>query len=197
MSPRKPPTRASARRHPVHKLRSRRETATAVIGAVAVVVVSAALVWLLRPGAAGTQGSGGLANRQPRAAWLVVLVLAALVWLVPWALRRQRRWVDHRRRVLAAGVAGIGGLAVLAGFFWPGGLLRHPAPLTGSSPPSDTGVLDTGPFDTTLTIPVDPIAPTVPVDPNAPTVPGTSVPADTAPLTQPPATDAPASAVAP
>ena len=59
------------------------------------------MIWLLRPGPPGVEGTGGLASRQPRAAWLVALTLVALVGFVWWAVRRQRRvarQADHRAR---------------------------------------------------------------------------------------------------
>jgi hypothetical protein len=61
----------------VHRHRSRRELFTAIGGAVGVVVVTAIMVWLLRPGPSGTQGTGGLGNPQPRATWLVVHTVVA------------------------------------------------------------------------------------------------------------------------
>ena len=68
----------SRTRRPVHRHRSRREVVTAVGGALAVVVLdTCSMIWLLRPGPPGVEGTGGLASRQPRAAWLVALTLAA------------------------------------------------------------------------------------------------------------------------
>jgi hypothetical protein len=178
---RKPPTRASARKQPVHKLRSRREVWTAVAGAAAVVILTGILLWLMRPGAPGTEGTGGLANRQPRATWLIVLTVFALAYWTYWVLKRQRRWREKVIVLLVGGWTFLATASIIAGFFWPGGLLRHPEPpldisdfedLTGTTLPTDTtptSVGETIPTDTGPTT-LDPNATTVAPDPNATTV---------------------------
>jgi len=178
---RKPPTRASARKQPVHKLRSRREVTIAWLGAAAVVIVTGILLWLMRPGAPGTEGTGGLANRQPRATWLVVLTVFALAYWTYWVLRRQKRWREKVIVLLVGGWTFLAAASIIVGIFWPGGLLRHPEPpldvsdfedLTGTTLPTDTTPLTTGetiPGDTAPV--VDPnAATTVAPDPNATTV---------------------------
>lgn len=128
-------SRSGARRHgqPLPPLRSRREVVTAVLGAVAVVAGTILMVWLLRPGTAGVPGTGGLASRQPRATWLVVLTIGALVALTWWTLRRQRDWRGKVIVLLFGGWVLVLVAAAVAGALWPGGLLRHtpetPAPL--------------------------------------------------------------------
>ena len=57
-----------------HK-RDRTDIFRAIGVAAAIVVVTAILVWLLRPGPPGVPATGGLMNRQPRASWLVGIVI--------------------------------------------------------------------------------------------------------------------------
>jgi hypothetical protein len=137
---------ARSRRTPIPQRRSRDELVRAVGVAAAIVILTAALVWLLRPGAPGSVGGGGLMSRQPRASGLVAgaLVVGGLVtW---WVLRVSRRARGHEKVVLpiALGVVLVG--AIGAGLVWPGGLLRHylslPKPITPTSttlPTSTTG----------------------------------------------------------
>ena len=119
----------SRTRRPVHRHRSRRELWQAIGGAVAVVLGTALLVWLLRPGTAGVEGTGGLASRQPRASWLVALTLAAGIAFCWYVWRHPRRWHGRYVAVLTGGCFAILLLAVVAGIVWPGGLLRHPEPV--------------------------------------------------------------------
>jgi hypothetical protein len=123
---------------------------TAILGAAAVVLGTALIVWMLRPGTSGVEGTGGLASRQPRAAWLVGLTLLALVAFTWWALRRQRSWRGRFVVVLLTGWAILLLGAVLAGILWPGGLLRH------TQAPPDLGGLT----NTTLPAELQSTAPT-------------------------------------
>jgi hypothetical protein len=141
----------SRTRRPVHRHRSRRELFTAIGGAVGVVVVTAIMVWLLRPGPSGTQGTGGLGNRQPRATWLVVITVVALLAFAWWAFRQQRRWRGRAVIVMAVGGFLILLAAVISGFLWPGGLLRHPTPPPASLSPED--IPTTLPPDLSTTVP--------------------------------------------
>jgi len=134
----------SRTRRPMHRHRSRRELFTAIGGAVGVVVVTAIMVWLLRPGPSGTEGTGGIANRQPRASWLVAITIVSLLGLAWWAIRRQRRWTGRVVVVLFAGGFIILLAAVLAGFLWPGGLLRHPPPAPPTVPAATETTVATG-----------------------------------------------------
>jgi hypothetical protein len=123
MSPTRTRRKVAPRRH------TRREVLTAIGGALAVILVTVLLIWLLRPGPTGVEGTGGLANRQPRAAWLVALTLGAVVAFTWWALRRQESWRGRLIIVLVVGWVILGLAAVLAGILWPGGLLRHTEPV--------------------------------------------------------------------
>jgi len=105
----------SRTRRPVHRHRSRRELWQAIGGAVAVVLGTALLVWLLRPGTAGVEGTGGLASRQPRASWLVALTLAAGIAFCWYVWRHPRRWHGRYVAVLTGGCFAILLLAVVAG----------------------------------------------------------------------------------
>jgi hypothetical protein len=130
----------SRTRRPVHRRRTRRELGQAIGGAVAVVLGTALIVWLLRPGTAGVEGTGGLASRQPRASWLVALTLAAGIAFCWYVWRHPRRWHGRFVAVLTGGCFAILLIAVVAGIVWPGGLLRHPEPVptvdTGELPPT-------------------------------------------------------------
>jgi hypothetical protein len=116
------------RQKAVRRHRSRRELVTAIGAAAAVVLGTALLIWLLRPGTPGVEGTGGLASRQPRAAWLVGLTLVAVIAFTWWAIRRQRDWRGRIVIVLLVGWVILLLAAVLAGILWPGGLLRHTTP---------------------------------------------------------------------
>ncbi|GIU87777.1 MAG: hypothetical protein KatS3mg009_2292 [Acidimicrobiia bacterium] len=130
---------------------------TAVLGAVAVVAGTLLSVWLLRPGPPGTEGTGGLATRQPRATWLVVGTLAALGAYAWWARRGRHRRGARRGLVLALGALALLGGAAAAARWWPGGLLREyeppfdpadleevPAP-ESSAPPGTAGAPTSAP----------------------------------------------------
>jgi hypothetical protein len=107
---------------------SRRDVVVAVLVGTGIVVVTALLVWLMRPGDGGP-GTGGLFNRQPRATLLVFLALAAFGLAAWWILRPGSRWRSRAAVALpvAGGVIVVG--SIVAGFVWPGGLLRHPEPV--------------------------------------------------------------------
>jgi len=147
-----------------------------VFGAVAVVAGTLLMIWLLRPGAPGTEGTGGIATRQPRATWLVVGTLAALVWFSRWALRGEHRWREKTLVLLVVGGLLLVGVSVAAGIAWPGGLLReYRAPL-------DLSDLEELP-DLTTTLPTGTTATTGAGGATASTAPGTetSGPTSTAP----------------
>jgi hypothetical protein len=144
--------------------RDRVELAKAIAVAAGIVGVTALLVWLMRPGPSGVPATGGLMNRQPRSSWLVgsALVLAgAATW---WILAGSRRARRHARVALPSTLGAIAVAAVVAGFLWPGGLVRHavapqPVPTTTSTTatttattatttPITTGPATTGPATT-------------------------------------------------
>jgi len=142
-----PGARQRRRREQYQSPRSRAEVRTAVAVAVAIVAATGLMIWLLRP--------GGLADRQPRSSWLVGFVLIASVVLLYEVLRPKTPVKKLSRRVsLGGGFGIIAVLALIAGFAWPGGLIRHTpslAPLptvptsnpltsTSASAPSTTAV---------------------------------------------------------
>jgi hypothetical protein len=114
----------SRTRKPATRTRPTSEIVLAVISAVAVVGGTLLVVWLLRPGPPGSLGTGGLAARQPRVALLVTLTIAAVGLAVWWILRRRRAGRLSNRAALIGTVAVMIVGALIAGFVWPGGLLR-------------------------------------------------------------------------
>jgi hypothetical protein len=139
---------ARSRRTPVPHRRSRREIGQAVGVAAGIVLGTALLIWLLRPGPAGTVGTGGMMNRQPRASALVVgtlLVGAIVTW---WILRVSRRARGHEKVVLPIALGVVLIAAIVVGIVWPGGLLRHdvapPKPVTPTTTPSSQPTGTTG-----------------------------------------------------
>jgi hypothetical protein len=110
------------RLQPQTRRRAPGELRVAVLAALAVVGGTVLGVWLLRP--------GGLASRQPRAAWLATAVVGGLVAVVVWA-RRARRPEQRRARGLA-GTASVLAAAAVAAVLWPGGIVKDDGP-----PPAD------------------------------------------------------------
>lgn len=179
-------------RYVVPRARPRWAVATAVGAAVAIVLATVLMIWLLRPGA--DPSSGGLANRQPRATWLVAgALVAAVVGLV--AVVRARRGLLARRAIALPGVIVVVAVgAVVVGALWPGGLLRHP-PAAPEMP--DLGDMPAElPFETVPapadgTAPPDDTAPPDGDDPAPSTTPGASDAPPTSPPTAPPTTGSP------
>ena len=130
------PRRRRRSQHAV-PLHTRGEVAVAVAGSAAVVLGTALLIWLMRPGPSFSVGTGGILHRQPRAGWLIVLTLAALASVAWFAVRPGSR---VRRRTFVASSAGSGVLAVAVAtaVLWPHGLIHHyiPAPTFPSIPSS-------------------------------------------------------------
>jgi hypothetical protein len=113
-----PGARQRRRRQQYQTPRTRAELAAAVGAAVAIVAGTALMIWLLRP--------GGLADRQPRSSWLVGAVLIASAVLLFEVLRPKTPVKKLSRQVsLGGGLGIIAIVAVVAGVFWPHGLLRH------------------------------------------------------------------------
>jgi hypothetical protein len=156
----------SRSRVPVKRRRSRREVATAVGVALAIIVGTALAIWLLRPGDTGVPGTGGIANRQPRATWLVGG--AILVGIVAVALIMSNpKYRRHKKAAIPAAIAIVLVVAIVVGIMWPGGLLRTyevaepPPPLSvPSSPQAPEPSATTAPVGTTGATPT-----TVPTQP--------------------------------
>jgi NhaP-type Na+/H+ or K+/H+ antiporter len=123
---------ARSKRQPVPHRRSRADIVRAIGVAAVIVVVTAILVWLLRPGPPGIPATGGLMNRQPRASWLIALGLGA-AGVATWFILRGSPRTRKRAKVLLPVALGVVLVAVIVGgIVWPGGLLRHdvaPAPV--------------------------------------------------------------------
>jgi hypothetical protein len=144
-----PGARQRRRRQQYQTPRSRRELATAVGAAAAIVLGTVLMIWLLRP--------GGLADRQPRSSWLVGIVVMASV-LAAYTILRPGSKVKISRNVALGGSFGVIAVgAVLGGIFWPGGVVRH------------TPTIATIPTGTTATPTVPTLAP----------IPTTTAPATT------------------
>jgi hypothetical protein len=113
-------------RKPTVRAHQRSEIVTAVLVGAGIVLAVLLLIWLLRPADPTKTGSGGLFTRQPRATLLIFLGAGALAWALWWVRRGQRRpkRLDNRRGMVIVTVVVIIAV-VLAGIFWPGGLIRH------------------------------------------------------------------------
>jgi amino acid transporter len=152
---------AASRREPLKLHRfERADIVKAVLVSAGIVIVTAILVWMLRPGPAGIPATGGLMNRQPRASWLIFSAIAAgsiACWMVMRGGPRTRK----RAKVILPIALVIVLLATIgAGIAWPGGLLRHdvapvtePAPevTTTTTPPTTPSTPSTQPTATTGT----------------------------------------------
>jgi hypothetical protein len=154
-----PGARQRRRRQQYQTPRTRRELATAIGVSVGIVGGTALMIWLLRP--------GGLADRQPRSSWLIGVVLAAVI-AVCWSLLRPQERERENRYVLLSGLlGGILVISVVAGFKWPGGLLRHTPklpeiPTTPTPTPAPSALTTTAPGATTTAKPGGTTATTIP-----------------------------------
>ena len=171
--------RIGRERYTIPQKRNRAEVLAAAGGVVAVLVATLVIVWLLRPGP--LPGTGGLAHRQPRATWLLVLSGAAAIGAVAW-IRGSRSRIARRPRVAIPGaLALVAVAAVAAGTLWPGGLLRHPPSLPDLSPVEglpDPATQTTVPGETTVPDPATET--TVPGETTVPDpAPETTVPGET------------------
>ncbi len=155
--------------------RPRSEVITAVAVSAGIVITTALLVWLIRPGTPGVAGGGGLFNRQPRITILVLLAAAVLAGMVFYVLRRRHPPRFGTRGSIAIGSVITVGAAVVAGIFWPGGVIRHwppqfklpdvtPTSVPSSTPTTKAGTATTGPqtatTGTSVTTPTTISAPT-------------------------------------
>lgn len=105
--------------------RPRSEVLAAVGVGATIVLGTALLIWLIRPGTAGIPGGGGLFNRQSRMTILVLLTVAALAIVVSFFARRRHPGRFGTRASIATGSVAVLVLAIVGGIFWPGGVMRH------------------------------------------------------------------------
>jgi hypothetical protein len=126
------------------RLRPRSEIYVAIGASAGIVLGTALLIWLMRPGTTGTAGTGGLFTRQPRLTWLVVVTLLAIGSVIWYVLSRHKRWRfgEWGTIAIASGVVVV--IAVIVGIIWPGGIVRHyqsfpsikPTPTTPTTNPA-------------------------------------------------------------
>jgi hypothetical protein len=144
----------SQRRKQFVPARPRAEVFTAVAVGAGIVLGTALLIWLLRPGSPGVPGEGGLLSRQPRMTILLLLTAAAITGVVVFVLRRRHQPKIGEKGSIGLGVGLVIVLAVVAGIFWPGGVVRHwpkrpKAPVTNpTSIPATTATVSPGPGTT-------------------------------------------------
>ncbi len=157
---------ARSKRKPKPLGRDRIEIVKAVGISVAILIFTAIVVWLLRPGPPGIPATGGLMNRQPRVSWLIGMALGAGALATWWVLRKSPRAKKRAKVVLPITFAVILALTVVGGFLWPGGLLRHdvaPEPIPEEEPeptPSTSAPAQTTAPPTTVASPTTAGSPT-------------------------------------
>ena len=124
---------ARSRRTPIPHRRSRSDILKAAGAAAAIVIGTALLIWLTRPGPPGTGGTGGLMSRQPRVSLIVAATLGLAAVATWWILRVSPKARDRVKVVLPTALGVVVVAAVVGAVTWPGGVLRHeiaPPPLT-------------------------------------------------------------------
>jgi hypothetical protein len=136
MSPARSSRTSRGRRQPLPQRRNRAEILKAAGVGAAIVLATALLIWLLRPGPVGIPATGGVMNRQPRASWLIVGALVAGGFAAWFVLRRGGR--RRARTILTISFVVIIGISVVVGIIWPGGLLRHDVAPAAEPPPTTT-----------------------------------------------------------
>ena len=115
------------RRKQTARIRPRSEVIVAVLVGVGIVAATALLIWLMRPkSTAGTPGTGGLFTRQPRFILLLVLAVIVMTSVIAYLQRGKRRPKNMKPSAsFSIATVVVVALAVVAGIFWPGGLVRH------------------------------------------------------------------------
>lgn len=124
---------ARKRHTPVPHRRSRADILKAAGAAAGIIVVTALLIWLTRPGPTGTAGTGGLMGRQPRVSLLIGAALGLAAVAMWWVLRVSRTARERAKIVLPVALGVVLVAALVGAATWPGGVLRHdiaPPPLT-------------------------------------------------------------------
>jgi peptidoglycan/LPS O-acetylase OafA/YrhL len=139
-----PGARQRRRREQYQSPRTRREIATAVAAVVVIVGGTALMIWMLRP--------GGIADRQPRASWLIGTAIGLALLACYLILRPSSRLKVEKRAALAAALGLIAVVAVIAGVVWPHGLLRHTETVPFVTTPSTPTTQKPSPGVTTTTV---------------------------------------------
>ncbi len=132
-----PGARQRSRREQYRQPRSRRELVTAVAVGAGIVAGTVFMIWILRP--------GGVADRQPRASWLIGLAIAAVLTAAYAVLRPASKIRRDRRVVLGVWVVAIAAVAVVAAMVWPDGIVRTitPPPTFATTPTTKAGATTT------------------------------------------------------
>jgi hypothetical protein len=110
----------------------------AVAVAAGIVLGTALLIWLMRPGTTGVAGTGGLFTRQPRLTWLVIVTLLAIGGVIWYVLSRHKRWRFGEWGTIAIASGLVVVAAVIIGFIWPGGIVKHYTSIPNTTPPPAT-----------------------------------------------------------
>jgi hypothetical protein len=160
-------------------LHDRHEIVVAVLGSAAVVLGTLFLIWLMRPGPTSSIGKGGILNRQPRAGWLLVITIAAILGILYFALRPDSR---VRRKVVVV-VSSVVIIVLAAGgvaWAYPGGVVHH-YPSAPKPPPTAPSVVpplttSTSPAGTPTTAKSATTLPTATTKPVATTAPKATTP---------------------
>jgi len=115
----------SRSRQPFVRARPRSEVIVAAAVCAGIVLGTALLIWLMRPGPSGLPGGGGLFNRQPRMTMLGVVTLAVIGLVAAYLLTRSRRPRFGLARTIAGVVLVVVVIAFAGALLWPGGAIRH------------------------------------------------------------------------
>jgi hypothetical protein len=145
------------------RVRPRSELYVAIAASAGIVLGTALLIWLMRPGTTGVAGTGGLFTRQPRLTWLIVVTLLAIGGVIWYVLSRHKRWRFGEWGTIAIASGVIVVIAVIVGIFWPGGIVKHYASIPSINTPPPTTPAATTP--TTKPTPTTKATPTTAATP--------------------------------
>jgi hypothetical protein len=142
------------------RVRPRSEVYVAIAVASGIVIGTALLIWLMRPGTSGAPGTGGVFTRQPRLTWLIVITLLTIGGVIWYVLSRHKRWRfgEWGTIAIASGVVVV--IAVIVAIIWPGGIVKHYASVPSITPPTSATTPATNATPTTKVPPTTAATPT-------------------------------------